>query len=132
MRVKIETTVNPTEDIEKVKKALSTITADQNFKEERVGDVMVLRLESSRKESLANLYSMLREDMILDSSRRVLFSRMRGNKIKFYLNKQVAFAGHISFCLPKAESPLGPIAVEIESSECESLINWLAPSSSKS
>ena len=81
MRVKIGTTVNPTEDIEKVKKALTTITADQNFKEERVGDVMVLRLESSCKESLANLYSMLREDMILDSSRRVLFSRMRGNKI---------------------------------------------------
>jgi uncharacterized protein len=132
VNIKIETSVNPTEDIEKVRKALSTITTDQNFKEERVGDVIILRLESSCKESLAKFYSMLREDMILDSSRRALFSRMRGNKINFCLNKQVAFAGHISFCQPKAESPLGPITVEIENRESESLIDWLAPNSPKS
>ena len=46
--------------------------------------------------------------------------------ISFCLNKQVAFAGHVSFSEEQAESPLGPIRVNIETDNAEQLIDWLA------
>jgi hypothetical protein len=46
--------------------------------------------------------------------------------ISFYLNKQVAFSGHVSFSEETAESPLGPIKVNVETDNPEQLIDWLA------
>jgi hypothetical protein len=46
------------------------------------------------------------------------------------LNKQVAFAGHVSFSKEVAESPLGPIKVKIESENPRDLIDWLTPKTS--
>jgi predicted RNA binding protein with dsRBD fold (UPF0201 family) len=42
------------------------------------------------------------------------------------LNKQVAFAGHVSFSKEEAESPLGPLKVRIECEDLKGLIEWLA------
>ena len=69
---------------------------------------------------------MLRNDRIRDAARRFLFKSIRGNMISFFLNKQVAFAGHISFSEETAESPLGPIRVNIETDDTEQLVEWLA------
>jgi len=57
----------------------------------------------------------------------VLFKGLNENSITFYLNKQVAYAGHVSFCQPVAESPLGPIKVQILCDKPKDLIDWLAP-----
>ena len=51
--------------------------------------------------------------------------------IRFWLNKQVAFAGHISFCEETAESPLGPLKVTIETDNPQQLIEWLAEKTEK-
>jgi predicted RNA binding protein with dsRBD fold (UPF0201 family) len=56
----------------------------------------------------------------------VFFGGIRGKTISFCLNKQVAFAGHVSFSEEVAESPLGPIRVTIESENPSQLIDWLA------
>lgn len=50
---------------------------------------------------------------------------MEMGRIVTFLNKQVAFAGHVSFCEPVGESPLGPIRVEIESEDLIGMIDWL-------
>ncbi len=50
---------------------------------------------------------------------------MDGNRIAFFLNKQVAFAGHVSFCEPEGESPLGPIRVVIEADDPAGIIDWI-------
>ena len=68
----------------------------------------------------------MRNDRIRDASRRLLLKAMRGNMISFYLNKQVAFAGHVSFSEETAESPLGPIKINIETDNPQQLIEWLA------
>ncbi|MCK5563505.1 hypothetical protein KAI30_04965, partial [Candidatus Bathyarchaeota archaeon] len=81
-------------------------------------------------EGLAKLYNLLRRERIRDAARRVLFKGLRGSSITFYLNKQVAYAGHISFCQPVAESPLGPIKVQITCDKPKELIEWLAPKTS--
>ena len=48
-----------------------------------------------------------------------------GNRIVFFLNKQAAYAGHVSFSAPDGESPLGPIQVIVETENPEHVINWL-------
>lgn len=93
--------------------------------------MLILKLENNNLDALAKLHSTLRQEMILDSARKALFSKAKGNRINFYLHKQAAFAGHISFCQPKAESPLGPISIEITCDDPEALIDWLAPSTAK-
>jgi len=49
----------------------------------------------------------------------------------FFLNKQVAFAGHISFSEETAESPLGPIRFIIETDDPPHLVEWLAEKTGK-
>ncbi len=78
-------------------------------------------------ESLETLRNILRRDHIRDASRKALRHGLRGNKITFCLNKQVAHAGHVSFSEAEAESPLGPIRVTIQTDEPLQLLEWLAP-----
>jgi predicted RNA binding protein with dsRBD fold (UPF0201 family) len=65
-------------------------------------------------------------DRVRDASRRILYKSTRGNTISFYLNKQVAYASHVSFSEETAESPLGPLKFTIETDNPQQLIEWLA------
>jgi predicted RNA binding protein with dsRBD fold (UPF0201 family) len=122
----VETQINPTENEESVKAAVNnflegaTITIKPSIKGSYLTAV------AKGQESLFKLRNLLRNDRIRDASRRLLFKSIRGNMISFYLNKQVAFVGHISFSEESAESPLGPIRVNIETDNPEQLIDWLA------
>ncbi len=78
-------------------------------------------------EALSRFHELLRRELILDAARKVLLRGIREDTIAFYLNKQVAYVGHLSFSQPTGESPLGPIRVEIECDNPRQLIDWLAP-----
>jgi hypothetical protein len=78
-------------------------------------------------EGLTKFYNLLRRERIRDAARGVLFKGLGENTIVFYLNKQAAYAGHVSFCQPVAESPLGPIKVRIKCDKPKELVDWLAP-----
>jgi len=69
----------------------------------------------------------IQRDRIRAAARSVLRRSVDGNRIVFFLNKQAAYAGHVSFSAPEGESPLGPIQVIVETDDLEQLINWLAP-----
>jgi hypothetical protein len=122
----VETQINPTENEDNVKAAVNnfldnaTITIRPSIKGSSLTAV------AKGQDSLFKLRNLLRNDRIRDASRRLLFKSIRGNMISFYLNKQVAFVGHISFSEESAESPLGPIRVNIETDNPEQLIDWLA------
>jgi hypothetical protein len=81
--------------------------------------------ESEAVASLARFHALLRSQQILDTARSVMFSKRRGNFTRLTLNKQAAYVGKISFT--DGESPLGPITVELEASDLERLIDYLAP-----
>jgi uncharacterized protein len=68
----------------------------------------------------------LQRDRIRAAARSVLRRSIEGNRIVFFLNKQAAHAGHVSFSSPEGESPLGPIQVILETEEPEHVIDWLA------
>lgn len=67
----------------------------------------------------------LQRDRIRSAGRSQLFRGLDGNRILTFLNKQVAYAGHISFSAPEGESPLGPIRLSIESDDPVVVIDWL-------
>jgi uncharacterized protein len=127
--VHAETEINPTETEEKVKTAILNIFDDVSITITPDGKCSVLRAEASGQDSLYKLRNLLRNDRIRDAARKALFHSIRGNSITFCLNKQVAFAGHISFSAETAESPLGPIRVTITSDNPRQLVEWLAETS---
>lgn len=124
-RVRVEAEVRPTEDEGKVRAAISNLT----------GKADLIRIESGRKVRLVQegdeslLYqfrAILRRDRILDAARKVISRGQDGSFFVFHVNKQVASAGHVSFCAPEGESPLGPITFTVELGDPKSLIDWLS------
>jgi predicted RNA binding protein with dsRBD fold (UPF0201 family) len=124
--VRVETDVNLTEDEAKVEKAMAnmfdgiSMQVTPGFK----GGVLVG--EAKGREALVKFRNLLRSDRIRDAARRALFGGVRDKAIRFCLNKQVAFAGHVSFCEEFAESTLGPLRVTIECEDPRLLVEWLA------
>ena len=124
--VHIEAEVNPTEDEEKVKAAVNNILGNASITITPSHRGSTLCAEAKGQESLIKFRNMLRNDRIRDAARKLLFRAIRENIISFCLNKQVAFAGHVSFSEETAESPLGPIRVTIETDSPRQLVEWLA------
>jgi len=129
--VHIEVDVNPTEDEEKVKNAVINIVGNPVFSSEQAFQGSILKAEAQGLDSLIKFRNLLRNDRIRDAARKILHRAIRGNKIGFYINKQVAYAGHVSFSEETAESPLGPIRVVIETEDPNQLIEWLAEKTEK-
>jgi predicted RNA binding protein with dsRBD fold (UPF0201 family) len=129
--VHAEAEIYPTESEEKVKAALNSILGNVSMRIKQDGRENVLIAEAEGQESLVKFRNIMRSDRVRDASRKALFRSTRGSTIRFCLNKQVAFAGHISFCEETAESPLGPIKVTIETDNPQQLIEWLAEKTEK-
>lgn len=123
LRGKVE--VNPTEDLEKVKEAVERLFGNLEYRYTRRGHYGTLHFTSSSEDSLSKFKRVVRQDLIRDAVRSYLKAHVENGKLKFYLNKQVAYAGHVSLCEPVGESPLGPIEVEVECDDPHALVNWL-------
>ena len=125
--VHVEVEVNPTEDLEKVKQAVKNVFGGITFKVKSRTWGQLLIAETAGTEGLTKLYNILSRERIRAAARKVLLGGMGKNSVTFYLNKQVAYAGHVSFSQKTSESPLGPINVEISCSNPRQLIEWLTP-----
>lgn len=125
--VEVEAEVNPTEDPEKVMTAVRRMFGDLKLETRRDGDRFLLVGRAEGLSVLRSFHDLLRREMILDAARSVMFRGLQGNTITFYLNKQVAYVGHVSFSQPEKESTLGPVKVRIESDNPRELIEWLTP-----
>jgi len=130
IEIEAEAFIYPTEDQGKVERAIKKIFPTCSMTIESPSEeVKILRAREHGKDALIPLQSLLRQDRIRDAARSILMSSVSDNVIIFYLNKQVAFVGHVSFSMPNAESPLGPITVRIRCENPVGLIEWLAPRS---
>jgi len=125
--VHVEVEVNPTEDLEKVKQAVENIFGEVTFKVESRTWGRLLIAKTTGTAGLTKLYNLLGRERIRAAARKVFLSGMDEKSVVFYLNKQVAYAGHISFSQKTAESPLGPINVQIRCGNPRKLIVWLTP-----
>jgi predicted RNA binding protein with dsRBD fold (UPF0201 family) len=119
--------VNPTEDLEKVKSAVENIFGAVTFTVKPRAWGQLLTAKTRGTEGLTKLANLLKREQIIAAARKVFRSGMNEKSVTFYLNKQVAYAGHVSFSQQTAESPLGPITVQISCDNPRKLVDWLAP-----
>ncbi|HEV2118897.1 MAG TPA: RNA-binding domain-containing protein [Candidatus Bathyarchaeia archaeon] len=121
-----ETEVRPTEDPERVKKAVTNILRGEvevQQIDEWSGKVIV---EGKNQPSLERFRMIIQRDRIRAAARSVLRRSVEGSRLVFFLNKQAAYAGHVSFSAPEGESPLGPIRVIVDTENPDQLIDWVA------
>ncbi len=126
VEVTVQAEVYPTESEDKVKASVSNLLGNAGFTVTPAQKGSSLVAHAKGQDALIKLRNILRSDRIRDASRRLLFKATQGNTITFCLNKQVASAGHVSFCEETAESPLGPLRFTIETDNAQQLVEWLA------
>ncbi|ACX72744.1 Protein of unknown function DUF54 [Methanocaldococcus vulcanius M7] len=119
MKVVIKSKVKPTEDKNKVKKAILNIfpTSKLKFEEDRW---------EGYSTDIDNFKKLLRSQAILDAARNVLENGMSEMSTKFYLNKQAAYVGAVNFDIDTH----GGIFVKIIADSCEDIekiIKEIAP-----
>jgi len=126
MRIVAEAVLNPTEDEAKVRRALLNIFPEGKVEKLAKGEgVELIRVNGSSMNFLVTFRSLLKQERIRDTARKVLLARTEGQRIMIYLHKQAAFAGHVSFCAPVGESPQGPITIRIDAASSESVVDYL-------
>jgi predicted RNA binding protein with dsRBD fold (UPF0201 family) len=123
--VHIEAEVNPTESEQKVKKAIENVLGNVALQTISKRKGSLLAAEAHGREALIKLYNLLRREHIRAAARVALFEGLDRKTLSFCLNKQVAYAGHVSFAKEVAESPLGPIKIKISCEDPKELIHWL-------
>ena len=120
VEVEVETEVNPTEDPEKVKKAVLNLFPDAEiYLEDR-------RL-FARTSNLSKFRELLRKQRILDTMRSEILSNRRGKDVVLYLNKQTAFVSKIN--IAERDAILSPLKVtfRLHDIEFDRFLDYLAP-----
>lgn len=113
--------VNPSEDPEKVRQAISNVLLDVEYK---VQDGSI-KSASKNLESLSRIYEVIRSKKTARAFRRQMKKNLYEDSTWFYLNKQAAFVNVVALCEKADESPLGPIKIIIKSKNVEDVIEWL-------
>jgi len=125
--IHVETEINPTESEEKVRQAVENMFGNLSIRTKPLRKASLLVAEGEGLVALEKFQNLLRRERIRSAARPVLYEGIDKRTVKFCLNKQVAFVGHISFSKEVAESPLGPITVKIDCENPRQMIDWLAP-----
>ena len=114
MKTTIRARLNSTEDPEKLEKAIKNMFGDIQITQLKEGRSTILQSQLQNNEGLWILRDRIARDRIRDSIRSML-SRwsIKEGKVSFHLNRQAAFAGHVSIYHAN-KAPLGPIEVEID------------------
>ncbi|MEO9276786.1 MAG: RNA-binding domain-containing protein [Nitrososphaera sp.] len=122
-KVEVYAAVNPSEDPEKVKSAVSNVIPDANI-QYKDGSIKAV---SGTLESLSKIHETIKKRKVNRVYRRQMRFNTKGDTTWFYLNKQAAFVDTLALCDEAEESPMGPIKVILHSKKLEDVIDWLAP-----
>ncbi|MFP3951362.1 MAG: RNA-binding domain-containing protein [Candidatus Bathyarchaeia archaeon] len=112
VEIRIRALVEPTEDPEKIAKAIEEIFGELKTNTIDIGEGKAVTAES-KESSLDHLRYILARDRIRDTVRRVLRYQADDNRLYFELNRHAAYGGHFSF-YHENESPMGPIEVNVK------------------
>lgn len=115
----IRAKLQPTEDPEKVAQAIRKIFGEIELETKQ--GVVSARLEGV--ETLSGLRGRIAQDRIRDTVKTMLTRWAEGDVLSFGLNRQAAYAGHVSLNL-RGEDPMGPIQVRVEG-DVQSVISFL-------
>ena len=115
--------VNPSEDPEKVKIAVSKVfqSSDYIYKEGSI------KATSNELDSLLKIQETIKKYRTNRVYRRQMRYNTKADTTWFYLNKQAAFVDVVAICEEADESAMGPIKVIIHSKDLDKIMDWLAP-----
>ena len=122
-KIEVYAAVNPSEDPEKVRLAVSHVinTSDFQYKEGSI------KATATDVESLLKIQEIIKKFRTTRVYRRQMRYNTKGDTTWFYLNKQAAFVDVIAICEEDEESAMGPIKVIIHSEDLDKIKDWLAP-----
>jgi hypothetical protein len=121
-KVEIICPVNLSEDLDKIKQAISNIFPDSTIKNE----IFSIKAQSNELKSLEKIYETISSSQSQKIYTRNLENNLEGDSTWFFLNKQAAFVGIVAICDEAEESPLGPIKVTLTSSNIDAVIDWIS------
>jgi predicted RNA binding protein with dsRBD fold (UPF0201 family) len=121
-KVEIICPVNLSEDLDKIKQAISNIFPDSTIKNE----IFSIKAQSNELKSLEKIYETISSSQSQKIYTRNLENNLDGDSTWFFLNKQAAFVGIVAICDEAEESPLGPIKVTLTSSNIDAVIDWIS------
>ena len=119
--IHISSSINPSEDPEKVKKAILNIFPNLLVETEQFSAYS----KSNELRSLEKIYEAIRLRHSQKIYLRTLEKNLKNDTTWFYLNKQAAFVEKIAICEESDESPLGPIKIILTSSNIDGIIDWM-------
>jgi len=125
VRARVWAAVNPTEDPEKVLRAVRKIfpTVELRFAER--GGQTYVEGESSELSSLSYLKENWRRRRVRSAASRLLKASVEGSVVKARFSKHGAYVG-VASILDEDERPaIGEIHLEVEAGDVEELIKWL-------
>ena len=120
-KIEMFCTVNPSESIEKIEKAISNIFPYSIINNSN----LAIHAQSKELRSFEKIYQFIHNNKLQKNYLRSLEDHLQDDTTWFYLNKQAAFVEQIAICEESDESPLGPIKVTITSSNIDVIIDWL-------
>ena len=120
-KIEMFCTINPSESIDKIEKAISnifpySIINNSNFS---------ISAQSKELRSLEKIYKSIHNNKSQKNYLRSLEDNLENDSTWFYLNKQAAFVEQIAICEGSNESPLGPIKVVLTSANIDGIIDWI-------
>ncbi|MDH5659141.1 MAG: hypothetical protein OEY17_07350 [Nitrosopumilus sp.] len=120
-KIEMLSSVNSSEDPNKIKIAISNIFPYSTIKTESYSISAI----SKELQSFEKIYQAIHNNRFQKVFSRYLEKNLENDTTWFYLNKQAAFVEKIVICEEAEESPLGPIKTTITSSNIDEIINWM-------
>jgi len=125
LRFSVEADVLPTEDMSRVERAIKNLFPHVELKAIESPERTKTAGHTQGLEVLSVFRDLLRKERIRTAAKSVLYSSLSGSRLQVCLNKQAAYAGHVSFAVDPRDSPLGPITITVECEQLQNLIEWL-------
>ncbi len=122
-KIEVYSAVNPSEDPEKVRSAVSKVIQNTDF-QYKEGSI---KATSNELDSLLKIQEAIKKYRTSRIYRRQMRYNTKGETTWFYLNKQAAFVDVIAICEEAEESAMGPIKVILHSDNLDKIVDWLAP-----
>ena len=119
--MKAKVIINPTEDLDKILKALSNIL---DYDELEIDDNYIT--VTGDEDSLLRLRESLEKRRIRNTARKIMLKGLQDKVIFFKLSKQAAYAGLVNI-ISEDLSALGEINVTIETDNVDAFLDWIAP-----
>ena len=120
----VESDILPTEDESKVERAVRNIFPLIEIRLEENNGKRIKAYAKGLK-ILSELHNLLKRNRIRAAARSIMMRSISASSITVALNKQAAYAGHVSFTTDPNESPLGTIILTIQSPNPQEVIDWL-------